>query len=189
MGVILLGVIITGLYLKDYWLIGKPLESPNQVMITTEDSVSMDGDVSSSDAVSNEKETLLQSDTNQVQVRSEKFQEEVSQAYRFERHVLIGRAFVLAFYNFKGVVPEVSTFEKMANRSIAEAMVEQLQDLKNQSIQREETLTTFTIESTSPLTIRYHIIGKRNGVKEEVSYEVIFDEALEYITSFVQVVR
>lgn len=189
-GVVLLGIIIIGLFFINQKLPGNNNDVPKQVTVTTDNSESYDSiSIPDIQPIESVGESEKGSDTNQVQVRSESFQQEVSQAYQFEKSVLIGRAFVLAYYNFNGEVPSASLFESLSNSAIAEAMVNQLQELKDKGVKREETLTTFTIQSSEPLTIRYHIIGKNNDEKEEVSYDVIFDAEHQKITSFVQVVR
>ena len=69
---------------------------------------------------------------------------------------------------------------------MATALYDQYKALVDNQVQRQESLTTYTITSESPFTVNYTIIGNKNNKKEQVVYQVTFDDSKDAIVSFVQ---
>lgn len=134
-------------------------------------------------------EEVVESPNSPLNTRNTQFSSMIDAAYANEENILKGREFVLAFYNVNGKQPEPDTFKKYAIDPIADALFIQYKELVDRNVKRQESITTYTLISESPLTITYTIIGIKNDEKEQVTYEIIFDDKQDKIISFVQVTR
>ena len=168
------------------WLLQRPNEDPaHNIKISPESYentsyVSYEKDSQTSYSKKNEKKAL--------NTRSDTFSSTIQDAYDNEEAVIKARTFVLGFYNIKQDTPiDENFFNSYAEDKVAQAMKDQYKELSDSKIIRQEKLTTYKILSTDPLKISFSISGERNGEKENVTYEVIYDEAVEKIISFVQV--
>lgn len=169
------------------WLLQRPNEDPtHNIKVSPESSgttyyASYEKDSSHNvNSKKNEKKAL--------NTRSDTFSSTIQDAYDNEEAVIKARTFVLGFYNIKQDTPiDENFFNSYAEDKVAQAMKDQYKELSDSKIIRQEKLTTYKILSTDPLKISFSISGERNGEKENVTYEVIYDEAVEKIISFVQV--
>ena len=125
-----------------------------------------------------------------LNTRSEQFARTIDLAYENETAILIGKQLALNFYNVKeGTAETKDLFTNQAETAVAEALAKQYQELVANKMKREEKLTTYTILTDSPLTIQYHILGTKNDAKDQVTYEVVFNDTHDKVSSFVQVVK
>lgn len=179
-------VILTGIFVfagnsLRGWLTGKADQQTSTTLTTI-----IGSEHSSSDA-SNVSETPIAKHTPDP-LPPQEFSSNIQVAYDNETVILKGRELAIGFYNVKpDVIPDPSFFRKyFKTESMATALYDQYKALVDNQVQRQESLTTYTITSESPFTVNYTIIGNKNNKKEQVVYQVTFDDSKDAIVSFVQ---
>lgn len=199
--VLVLLAIVTTLFFAQKWIQSPATSTPTitQSFETDEGAVIEEGATQStekqpaSESVASEKRHLNH--------QNESFSAQLNEAYANEEAIVKGRDFMALFYNIaqENAITEAQ-FLPYVEAGMAPQLVQSREFLTRDNITRQEKMTTYELIKTSPLTVRYTIIGEvkkaanassqseqGTSTTETKVYELMWDEKQEKIRSFAEI--